>query len=122
MGIIGAGNFSYTHKSAIKLVPACEICAINDLLEEKAVALAAGTHAKVYTNYKEMLAEEKADGVILNLPHFLHKDVTIDYLESGIPVLVEKPMVLNAEECDAMIEASSRTGVLFAVLHKSVRD
>lgn len=119
LGIIGAGNFSYTHKSAVKLLPDCEICAISDLVIEKAEALAEGTDAKVYTDYKEMLAKEKPDGVILNLPHFLHKSVTIDCLEMGVPVLVEKPMALNSEECDEMIAASKRTGVPFAVGHLS---
>ncbi len=64
-----------------------------------------------------MLAKEKSDGVILNLPHFLHKDVTIDCLERSVPVLVEKPMALSADECDAMIAASKKTGVPFVVGH-----
>lgn len=117
LGIIGAGNFSYTHKRAIRQVEGCEICGVSDLVEEKAKALAEGTGANVYTDYQEMLAKEKPDGVILNLPHFLHKDVTIDCLERGVPVLVEKPMALNTEECDAMIAASEKTGVSFAVGH-----
>lgn len=117
IGMIGAGNFSYTHKRAIKSLDGCEICAVSDLIEEKAAAFAEGINAKVYTDYREMLEKEKPDGVILNLPHFLHKDITIDCLKHKIPVLVEKPMALSTEECDAMIAASKQYETPFAVGH-----
>ncbi len=44
LGMIGAGNFSYTHKCVIRQVEGCKICAISDLIEEKANALAEGIY------------------------------------------------------------------------------
>jgi predicted dehydrogenase len=119
IGIIGAGGFSYTHKRAIGMVADCEICAVSDLVYEKAEKFAEGISAAVYTDYKEMIAQEKPDGVILNLPHFLHKDVTIECLNLGVPVLVEKPMALTTKECDEMIAVSKQMDVPLAVGHIS---
>ena len=51
------------------------------LADGSILELAKGTQAKVYTDYKEMQKHETLDGVILNLPHFLHKDVSIFFLE-----------------------------------------
>ncbi len=116
-GIIGAGNFSYTHKRAISQLSDCTLCCVSDLAIDKAEKLAAGTGAAVYRDYREMLEKEKPDGVILNLPHFLHKDISVACLSLGVPVLIEKPMALTTEECDTMICASKETGVPLAVGH-----
>ena len=50
-------------------------------------------------------------------PHGLHCEVTVAALEAGKHVLVEKPMAVNVEECDAMIAAAQRTGKQLSVGH-----
>lgn len=63
-----------------------------------------------YTSAQQMLDAEQLDFVDITLPTFLHRDITIQCLDNGVHVLCEKPMAMNAEECDAMIEAASRNG------------
>jgi len=55
------------------------------------------------------------DAAIISLPHFLHAPITIDLLNKGKHVLVEKPMALNLNECDKMISASVNNSKLLAV-------
>lgn len=117
IGIVGAGIIGKTHKNAIKENNQCCMVAVCDVVREKAEELAMETEAKVYTDYKEMAAEVEMDAVILNLPHYLHKEVTIYFLERKIPVLVEKPMALNVRECDEMIAAAKANDTLLAVGH-----
>ena len=117
IGIVGAGAIGVSHKKAIGTNMACELAAVCDTVQEKAENLAQGTGARVYTDYRQMQEAEKLDAVILNLPHFLHKSVAVYFLEKGIHVLVEKPMALTTEECDAMIAASRKTGAKLAVGH-----
>ena len=119
IALIGAGCFGQNHKLAISKRSDCKLAAVCDLNLGRALALVEGTDAKIYADYHEMLAQEQLDGVILNLPHFLHKSVTIDCLEQGVAVLVEKPMALSVAECDAMIEASQRTQMPLTVGHLS---
>ena len=84
IGIVGTGIIGKSHKEAIDGNDQCCLVAVCDVVREKAEELAVGTDAKVYTDYKEMAAEVEMDAVILNLPHFLHKDVTIFFLERKI--------------------------------------
>ncbi len=117
IGIVGAGAIGGSHKNAIMNNEKCSIAAICDVVKEKAQELAEGTDANVYTDYKEMQINEQLDGVILNLPHFLHKEITVYFLENRIPVLIEKPMANSVEECDAMIEASQKYNTPLGVGH-----
>lgn len=117
LGIVGAGAIGKAHKKAILNNADCTISAICDVVCENALKLAEGTDAKIYTDYKEMQENEKLDGVILNLPHFLHKEITVYFLEKGIPTLIEKPMANSVEECDAMIEASAKYNTPLGVGH-----
>ncbi len=117
IGIVGAGAIGAAHKKAIVNNEKCELVAVCDTVEERAVKLAEGTDARTYADYQIMHQKEQLDAVILNLPHYLHKDVTIYFLENGVNVLVEKPMALNVAECDAMIETAIRNNTKLAVGH-----
>lgn len=116
-GIVGAGIIATSHKRALQGNSSCELIAVCDIVAEKAEQIAEGTNARVYTDYKVMQEAEQLDAVILNLPHFLHKEVSIYFLERRIAVLVEKPMANSVEECDAMIEASKKTKTPLAIGH-----
>lgn len=117
IGIVGAGSIGKSHKRAIMANEKCELTAICDINEENAKIVAENTDARIYTDYKVMAEKEEMDVVILNLPHFLHKDVAICFLEKGINVLVEKPMANTKEECEAMIAAAEKSGAFLTVGH-----
>lgn len=117
IGIVGAGAICALHKEAIVKNPDCELAAVCDLVLEKAEKEVEGTDARTYTDYKDMQEKEELDAVILNLPHFLHRDVAVYFLERKVAVLVEKPMAITTEECDDMIAASKKTGAALAVGH-----
>ena len=117
IAIVGAGIIGKTHSDAILKNPECELVAVCDIDEAKAKEIALVHNAKWYTDYKKLAEETEMDAVILNLPHFLHCEVTVYFLEKGINVLVEKPMANTREECDKMIEASKKSGAKLAVGH-----
>lgn len=117
IAIVGAGIIGKSHSKAILQNPDCELIAVCDVDEAKAKEIAELHNAKCYTDYKVMAEETEMDAVILNLPHFLHCEVTVYFLEKGINVLVEKPMANTTEECDRMIEASKKSGAKLAVGH-----
>lgn len=60
-------------------------------------------------------AVDEADAAIVALPHSLHAPVCAELLRRGVHVLVEKPMALDAGECDAMIAAAEEGGAVLAV-------
>lgn len=73
-----------------------------------------------YTDYKQMLREEKPDIVSIGLPNFLHKPVTLDCLEAGAHVLCEKPMAMNVAEAREMKAAAEAAGKTLGI-HLSTR-
>ncbi|MBQ8683443.1 MAG: Gfo/Idh/MocA family oxidoreductase [Clostridia bacterium] len=70
---------------------------------------------RTYTDYKEMLANEELDLVDICLPTPLHKDVTIDVLNSGINVQCEKPMARNYAQTQEMIAAAKASGKILMI-------
>ena len=70
-----------------------------------------------FTDYKEMAEKIQTDAVILNLPHWLHCEAVVFFLEHGLHVLVEKPMANTVAECDKMINASVKSQKKLAVGH-----
>ena len=64
-----------------------------------------------------MLAEigNELDAVFIVTPHAFHHDQTVACLESGIDVLLEKPMVVNAEQAYSLIETRNSTKQLLVV-------
>jgi predicted dehydrogenase len=55
------------------------------------------------------------DALFIITPHAYHHDQTKSALESGLDVLLEKPMVINAAEARSLIETRDRTGKLLVV-------
>ncbi|WP_256759256.1 Gfo/Idh/MocA family protein [Cohnella sp. WQ 127256] len=63
-----------------------------------------------YTSVESMLAAEQLDVVDITLPTFLHRAIAVQCLDAKVHVLCEKPMALNAEDCEAMIQAAEANG------------
>lgn len=117
IGIVGAGIIGKRHADAVFNNPDCELACVVDIDISKAEEIAAKYNAKGFTDYKNIPEDIKMDAVILNLPHYLHCEATIYFLNKGINVLVEKPMAMTTQECDEMIDAAKRNGVKLAVGH-----
>jgi predicted dehydrogenase len=66
--------------------------------------LAAGQHPSEMADFHEGL--KAVDCVFILLPHHLHFQATIDSLDAGCHVLLEKPLAVSLNEADRMIAAS----------------
>ena len=58
-----------------------------------------------YDNFDSIADNEDIDVVYVVLPPFMHKEFTIRAANAGKHVWCEKPMAMNAAECEAMIKA-----------------
>lgn len=63
-----------------------------------------------YTDYKEMLAQENLDAVVITSPHTLHFEHARDALEAGCHVLIDKPMTTSASDARALVELAKEKG------------
>ena len=115
VGVIGAGAAAEgIHLPALARTSGVETAAIVDPAADRVehVKQKFGVPAS-YRDYRDAIPH--IDAAIVGIPHQYHAPVTIDLLDAGIHVLVEKPMALSTAECDAMIHASERSGARLAV-------
>lgn len=96
--VIGLGDISGTHISAIRNNPNIMLAAVCDTDEAKRAEAPEG--AAFYTDYGEMLERERLDVVHICLPHYLHVPVSEAAAEKGVHVFCEKPMALNSREAE----------------------
>ena len=121
VAIIGCGNISEAHiKSYLKFPNRCKIVALVDIYPEKAEKRKEQfdfKDAKVFASHTEMLTEAK--GLNINLvsnctPPYVHASISIDCMNAGLNILVEKPMATCLAECDQMLEAQKKNNVILA--------
>jgi phthalate 4,5-cis-dihydrodiol dehydrogenase len=117
IGIIGAGRICGAHATSTLAVPETRLVGIADVEAERVAAACEKWGGDAYSDYHELLANAEVDAVVIGLPHFLHRDVTIAALEAGKHVLLEKPMAMTVAECDAMIAAEEASGKTLMIAH-----
>ena len=90
-----------------------EVVAFCDIIRERAVASANQfgiPEAKIYENYRDLIAREDIDVVHVCTPNSSHSEITVAALQSGKHVMCEKPMAINSVEAKAMLDAAKATG------------
>ncbi len=107
VGVGGMGSVHFNIYKGMKDIELVALCDIRlDMLKEKAGDLP----VRLYADIDEMLAAEKPDMVDICTPTYLHVEMAIKAMEAGAHVLSEKPMALNGEETDKLLEAIKKTG------------
>ena len=107
--IIGCGSIAQRH--ALHANNYGELVAVCDIAQEKADALAEIYQAKAFYAIEELLLQEKnIDVVVICTPNGLHATQSIQSLQAGFHVLVEKPMAITTSDCEAMIQAALKAG------------
>lgn len=117
IAVVGTGIIGASHLAAISNSNSCRLCAVCDVNEASASAFAAKYAVPYFLDYRDIPRKTEADAVILNLPHWLHCEATVFFLEQGIHVFVEKPMANSLDECRRMQEAALHSGKKLAVGH-----
>jgi len=71
-----------------------------------------------YDGYDALLASDKIDAVYIALPNSMHADFAIRAMNAGKHALVEKPLAISVEECEAMIAASETNNVYLMTAYR----
>ena len=106
VGIIGAGNFtnmtvlpSLKESGAqLKMIASSGGASSTQLAKKHGISQST-------TDYKEILNDEDVDTVIITTRHGSHAKLVVESLNAGKNTFVEKPLALNPDELDQIIEA-----------------
>ncbi|NLO40215.1 MAG: Gfo/Idh/MocA family oxidoreductase [Ruminiclostridium sp.] len=113
--IIGCGSIFPVHADAIKGLEQVQLRVVCDIVEEKARLAAQKYDCSYTTDYIDILKNPDIQAVHLCTPHFLHAPMAKELMQAGKHVLTEKPMGLNLNECNELIEISRATGCSLGV-------
>ncbi len=98
-------------------LPEAQLVAVADADEARLADVRWRDGVRAYQDYGKMLAEEALDAVSIAVPTRLHIDVALACAERGVPLLVEKPLAADLDECIQIKEAAERAGVTMMVGH-----
>jgi len=112
-GVISTSNIGRAAVNpAIRASGNGELLAIASRSESKAREFAEKMDVPTYYGaYEALLDDERIDAVYIPLPNSLHREWTVKAAEKGKHILCEKPLALNAAECNEMDAAARASGV-----------
>jgi len=116
IGIIGPGKVAHLHAQAIGEIEYARLAGVCSRSLDRARSFAGQYHASPYDSVARMISEEELDLVIVCTPHPNHLDPTMEALDSGANVLVEKPLASTLQDCDIMIDAALRANLKLGVI------
>jgi len=115
VALVGAGGWGRQHARIFAARPDVDFRAIVGRTPEKTRARAARFETRAYLDIAEMLERERPDLVSLCLPNQGHFDATLQVIEAGYPLLVEKPLVFDLGEADRLLAAAAARDLFFAI-------
>ena len=118
VGIIGTGWIAGAHMESYLNMPDVEIVAGADLVPGKAQEFFEKydmPDVKTFTCHKEMLDSVELDAVSVCTYNATHAECTIDALDRGVHVLLEKPMTVTLEEALEVVEAEKKSGKVLSI-------
>ncbi|RKY61634.1 MAG: gfo/Idh/MocA family oxidoreductase [Candidatus Latescibacterota bacterium] len=115
VAFLGCGGIANAHARALsELGERARLVAFCDIEEERARRFNqtyADGKGKVYKDFHKMLDKEELDVLYICLPPFAHTDEVEAAAERGVHIFIEKPIALDMEAANRMVEAVERAGI-----------
>lgn len=105
VAVVGVGEFGRNHVRVWREIPGAELAGVFDTDTERAARVAAEFSTRAFPSLEALIAEG-VTGASLAVPTKAHAAVGATLLESGLDVLVEKPIATTVEEADRLIAAA----------------
>ncbi|MES9823357.1 MAG: Gfo/Idh/MocA family oxidoreductase [Candidatus Thiodiazotropha endolucinida] len=113
--VIGVGYLGRYHAQKYAALDDSELVAVVDIDPDTAANVAKECGTEALSDYHELL--DRVDAVSVVVPTQLHHQVAKEFLDSGIHVLLEKPITVTVAEADALIEIARRKQRVLQVGH-----
>ncbi|MCH7960459.1 MAG: Gfo/Idh/MocA family oxidoreductase [Candidatus Hydrogenedentes bacterium] len=130
IGIIGCGNMGTTHLNtllALRNKENVSIHAVCDVYEKRVRSFAdkiadAGGDATPFGDYRELLAMNDIDYVVIATPEHSHHRIALNALNAGKHVYCEKPLCYDIKESKEIVETVRRRGLKLQVGVQGMAD
>ncbi|MEM7812851.1 MAG: Gfo/Idh/MocA family oxidoreductase [Planctomycetota bacterium] len=126
IGFIGVGGRAQKHISslltlrneagrAIDLVAVCDVYSIANSSSAAKIEKATEARPAEYVDYREMIAKEDLDAVVISTPDHWHHRHIVDSLNAGLHVYAEKPMTKTVEQAIDVADTWEGSGKVMQV-------
>lgn len=115
VGVIGVGYLGKFHAEKYAQMADVDLVAVVDVDEASAHKTAERLDTRAYLDHTDIYG--KVDAVSIVTPTPSHFDVSRDFLDKGVDVLIEKPMTTTLKEADQLIALAREKGLIIQVGH-----
>jgi predicted dehydrogenase len=115
LGLLGAGRWGERYIATINELPNVEVRQLYTTHPEKAQLV--GNPVEVFSQWRGLITSGGCDAVIVATPPHTHVDIVRQCLSANKPVLVEKPLCLNAADAIALEAEAAKAKTLVLVGH-----
>src|SRR5262245_4134343 len=118
-GVVGGGMIGVVQAAAIGQISGARLLAVCSRDETRTAEFAAKFDAVGYTNNDEFLRHPGLQIVNVCTPSGTHAELGVKAAQAGKNVLVEKPIEINLQQADALIDACDKARVKLGVIFQS---
>jgi len=117
IALIGAGGMGTGDATYAQQIPGVKLVAVSDLYDGRIERARERWGKDIFgsRDYREVLARQDVDAVIIGTSDHWHSKISIDAMEAGKDVYCEKPMVQKIEQGHEVVAAAKRTGKILQV-------
>jgi predicted dehydrogenase len=125
VGIVGCGMISRFHARALQDIPGTRLAAVMDQVPAAAVKMQEQVQQELKIKFDivpdldALVKRKDVDIVIVTTPSGNHMDPSVAAANAGKHVVVEKPMEINLERCDRIIDACDKNKVKLCTIFPS---
>jgi UDP-N-acetylglucosamine 3-dehydrogenase len=101
VGVIGVGNMGKHHARVYSEIEGTDLVAIADLDKNNGRRIARKFNCRYYDSVSRLLDTENLDAATIAVPTSMHKDVALECIGRGIPVLIDKPIAESVVFCSS---------------------
>ena len=115
-GIVGTGMIAHFHAQAIEAMEGSVLHSCYNRDPEKAADFSERYGIKNHTSLEEFLADPELEIITIGTPSGSHLEPALAAMEAGKHVICEKPLEVNLDKINSMIEASEKNNVTLAAI------
>ncbi|NOZ12433.1 MAG: Gfo/Idh/MocA family oxidoreductase [Acidobacteria bacterium] len=111
--VIGTGHLGGFHARVLSVLKNCEFVCVVDVNEDRGREIAAKYNVPFVQDFRRIVND--VDAVTIATPTVYHFDIARFFIENGIHVLVEKPITVQVDEAERLIEMAAQRKVKLQV-------
>ena len=115
IALVGTGGWARQHARILQERADVDFCAVVGRNAERTRERADEYRTRPYLALQLMMGEQKPDLVCVCLPNEHHFDATLQLIEAGAALFVEKPLVFEIEQADVLLDKAKQRDLFFAI-------